>query len=139
MLGIKFKVATLIPLVFGLLALLAKKALVLSKVALVLSSSVALGSLLFGTSEHTSSNHHNHHYDGSSGYDHQYPSWNPHHHVYKSEDSAPDYSELMYKGYTNDEIQDQLKFRQVPLQQAYQRDIKGRNFAWNDNEKEIKS
>lgn len=48
--GFKFNVATLIPIIFGLLALIAKKALVLSKIAMVVTSALGLGSLLLGGS-----------------------------------------------------------------------------------------
>lgn len=47
LLGFKFNMATLIPVIFGLIALIAKKALVLSKIALVISSAFSLSSLLF--------------------------------------------------------------------------------------------
>lgn len=48
LLGFKFNIATLVPILFGILALLAKKAVVISKLALVISSALGLGSLLFG-------------------------------------------------------------------------------------------
>lgn len=40
--------ATLIPLIFGLLALISKKALFLSKIALIVTSALGMGSLLLG-------------------------------------------------------------------------------------------
>lgn len=48
LLGLKFKIATLVPLIFGLLVLLAKKIVFVSKLALVLGSAAGLGTLLFG-------------------------------------------------------------------------------------------
>lgn len=48
LLGFKFNIATIVPIVFGILALIAKKAVVLSKVALIASSALGLGSLLLG-------------------------------------------------------------------------------------------
>lgn len=69
LLGFKFNVATLVPIIFGLLALIAKKALFLSKAALVITSALGLGSLLFG-----------------GGYNHRFPHQPPvthsgiHHH-----------------------------------------------------------
>lgn len=48
LLGLKFKIATLIPLIFGLLVLLVKKIVFVSKLALVLGSALGLGTLLFG-------------------------------------------------------------------------------------------
>lgn len=48
LLGFKFNIATLIPIIFGLLALIAKKAVILSKIALIASSAFGLGSLLLG-------------------------------------------------------------------------------------------
>lgn len=48
LLGFKFNIASLVPILFGVLALLAKKALVISKLALVLVSAFGLGSLVFG-------------------------------------------------------------------------------------------
>lgn len=50
LLGFKFNVVSIIPVLFGVLALIAKKALVISKIALVASSAFALGTLLFGSS-----------------------------------------------------------------------------------------
>lgn len=49
LLGFKFNLATAIPIIFGLLAIIAKKAVVLSKLALVISSALGLGSLLFAS------------------------------------------------------------------------------------------
>ena len=47
LLGFKLNAATLVPIVFAILILIVKKALVLSKVALIIGSAYALGSLLF--------------------------------------------------------------------------------------------
>lgn len=49
LLGFKFNVATLIPIIFGLLALVAKKAVFLSKLGLIISTAIGLGALLFGS------------------------------------------------------------------------------------------
>lgn len=48
LLGIKFNIATIIPLIFGILALIAKKAVFLSKIALIATSAFGMGSLLLG-------------------------------------------------------------------------------------------
>lgn len=48
LLGFKFHISSLIPIIFGVLALLAKKALIISKLALVIISAYGLGSLVFG-------------------------------------------------------------------------------------------
>lgn len=145
--------ATLVPILFGLLALLAKKALIISKAALVVSSSLALGSILFGSgSGPHGGHHHNHHFGhhGSGGHHHHaQPSWGlgglgglgafgDHHGLgaYKSDEVTGDFSEMMYKGFTpNEQVQDQLKFS--PPMAAHVND--GRNFAWNDSEKGVKA
>lgn len=54
--GFKFNIATLVPILFGIIAILAKKALVVSKLALVISSAAGLGSLLFGNNLASSAN-----------------------------------------------------------------------------------
>lgn len=46
--GFKFNVAALIPIIFGLIALVIKKALFLSKLGLVISTAIGLSTLLFG-------------------------------------------------------------------------------------------
>ncbi|KAL3268025.1 hypothetical protein HHI36_007158 [Cryptolaemus montrouzieri] len=50
LLGFKFNVVTIIPIIFGILALIAKKAVLLSKLALIISSAFGLGTLLLGNS-----------------------------------------------------------------------------------------
>lgn len=143
--------ATLVPILFGLLALLAKKALIISKAALVVSSSLALGSILFGSGGSGShgGHHHNHHFGHHGIHHYAQPSWGLgglgglHHGlgVYKSDDATGDFSEMMYKGFTpNEQVKDQLKFSPpipAPGQFAHVND--GRNFAWNDSEKGVKS
>ncbi|XP_031349245.1 uncharacterized protein LOC116175309 [Photinus pyralis] len=47
LLGFKFNIATLIPIMFGLLALLAKKFIFISKVGLIMTTAIGLGSILF--------------------------------------------------------------------------------------------
>lgn len=58
LLGFKFNVATLIPILFGMLALLAKKAIIISKIALVISSAYGLGSLLLGNNNRIPMSYH---------------------------------------------------------------------------------
>lgn len=48
-LGLKFKIATILPIIFGIIALIAKKAIILSKIALVVSSALGLATLIFGS------------------------------------------------------------------------------------------
>lgn len=62
LLGFKFNFATIVPIMFGILALIAKKAVFISKIALVVSSAMALGTLLLGNSNRFSqqTNHHQH-------------------------------------------------------------------------------
>nr|CAI5869980.1 unnamed protein product [Callosobruchus analis] len=48
LLGLKFNVSSLIPIIFGVLALLAKKAVVIGKLALILTSGIGLASVFFG-------------------------------------------------------------------------------------------
>lgn len=72
LLGFKFKVASLVPILFGVLALLAKKALIISKLALVLVSAFGLGSLVFGYG--------NGHGQSNYGYQTYHPGFSPGHH-----------------------------------------------------------
>lgn len=55
LLGLKIKVISLLPIIFGFLALIAKKALVLSKLSLIVSAALGLGTLLLG---HGQGNYH---------------------------------------------------------------------------------
>lgn len=68
LLGFKFNVSTLIPVVFGILALLAKKAIIVSKIALVISSALGLGTLLLGNQQHAPG--YAQHYPGHFGQHH---------------------------------------------------------------------
>ncbi|KAK9879995.1 hypothetical protein WA026_008508 [Henosepilachna vigintioctopunctata] len=52
LLGFKFNVATIIPIIFGILALIAKKAVLLSKISLIISSAFGLGTLLLGNNKY---------------------------------------------------------------------------------------
>lgn len=146
LLGFKFKVATLIPLVFGFLAILAKKALILSKIALVISSSIALGSLLFGSVGawgipfHGYGHSYGHGYGHSTGHGYGF---NPQY-GYKVADNHADYSsgELItrdktYIG-TNEYPRDQVRFQQ-DIYENRNTPEQGRNFAWNDGEKGAKA
>lgn len=73
LLGLKFKIVTLLPIIFGVLALMAKKALVISKLALILSSALGLGTLLF--------NNNNYNYQNTHGYYNTInPAFGGHHH-----------------------------------------------------------
>ncbi|XP_074031313.1 osiris 10a isoform X2 [Leptinotarsa decemlineata] len=77
LLGFKFNVASLIPILFGILALIAKKALIISKIALIVTSALALGSLLLGNDKyqqhHYAPNQFGHPgYEGIHGYN-RYP------------------------------------------------------------------
>lgn len=47
LMGFKFNIATIVPILFGILALIAKKAVIVSKLALIASSAFALGTLFF--------------------------------------------------------------------------------------------
>lgn len=47
LLGFKFNVATLIPIIFGALAIMAKKFFFICKLGLILSSAIGLASILF--------------------------------------------------------------------------------------------
>lgn len=61
LLGLKFNMISIMPIIFGILAILAKKALLISKLALVASSAWALGILLFNNNQNYHNNYHNSH------------------------------------------------------------------------------
>ncbi|XP_065173439.1 uncharacterized protein Osi10a [Atheta coriaria] len=141
LLGFKFNMATLIPVIFGLIALIAKKALVLSKIALVISSAFSLSSLLF--TQHSTVNPY--------GYQ---PTYNPSfggqsHHAYRLPDD--EYQEHAYRSSGNINAaqpaassydDDQLRLYDAELQQAFSREEKkkdGRNFAWSESDKKKKN
>ncbi|KAG5876221.1 hypothetical protein JTB14_011664, partial [Gonioctena quinquepunctata] len=136
LLGFKFNAASLIPILFGVLALLAKKALIISKIALVVTSALALGSLLLGNGN----NHHQQYY-GSDQYAH---------HGYLHSGGVHGYTR-----YPEDDAADSF-YRGIPEQQADQLNVypniaksldrsqeeeksKGRNFAWEEKGKKLNS
>ncbi|XP_044755176.1 uncharacterized protein LOC123314122 [Coccinella septempunctata] len=142
LLGFKFKVITLIPIIFGVLALIAKKALVLSKISLIISTALALGTLLLGN------NNGNYQGQGQVGpqvFNHQYspPPYHinrfPDHHY--GEDSIYR-SNNLESGLENNEAtqSDQIKLPEN-LQEIFSTGIgksdreSRRNFAWNEEEK----
>lgn len=129
--------ATLIPIVFGILAILAKKAIFISKAALVISSSLALGSILFnsygnwGSYGHAPHGSHGGHYGFNPGFGYKITDELGH--------GLGEYSQdINYRGFNNEYPQDQIKFRQEEYNNV-KVSQKGRNFAWNDAEKETKS
>ncbi|CAG9860650.1 unnamed protein product [Phyllotreta striolata] len=149
LLGFKFNVISLVPILFGVLALIAKKAVVLSKLALVVSSAFALGSLLFGYSQNYPSQHYgNGHYGqyghiGHGGHHGIHGGIHGGHfghaghgvHGFKYSAEEDDYSDSILRE-TNG--RDQLNVypnvvesigNAERLQQK-----KGRNFAWSENE-----
>ncbi|KAF5286529.1 hypothetical protein FQR65_LT12533 [Abscondita terminalis] len=69
LLGFKFNVATLIPIIFGLLAIIAKKFILVSKIGLIVSSAIGLGALLFNKQHYSHYAVHQHHpsYTGHYG------------------------------------------------------------------------
>ncbi|KAJ3626079.1 hypothetical protein MTP99_016603 [Tenebrio molitor] len=135
LLGFKFNVATLIPILFGLLALLAKKAVILSKIALVVSSAYGLGALMLGNGNRIQQNYHSS--SSSSG------SFNPgfggtaQFHNRFPEDGYP---EVHYRGIAENNV-DQLQLH-GNIQKIFPEEEKvtpGRNFAWSEDEKAKKS
>lgn len=149
LLGLKFKVATLIPIIFGVIAIIAKKALFLSKLALVVSSSLALGSFMFGYGGNYGGYggyyggpgghfppHHQHH-GGLGGIGHGF-GFSPGAYKVSDDLNTGDYNnnENRIRGFNNEFPQDQLNFN--PPEFDRKRKVQdGRNFAWNDNEKDI--
>ncbi|XP_044271479.1 uncharacterized protein LOC123015670 [Tribolium madens] len=133
LLGFKFNVATLIPILFGLLALLAKKAIILSKIALVISSAYGLGTLLLGNNGNRVPNQYqtggfNPGFGGSSQF---------HHHNRFPEDEYP---EVYYRGIVENNNVDQLRVH-GKIQKLFtdEKTTHGRNFAWSEDEKVQKS
>ncbi|ERL86312.1 hypothetical protein D910_03720 [Dendroctonus ponderosae] len=139
LLGLKFNVATIVPLIFGLVVLMAKKIAFISKVALIASTAFGLGSLLFkagsaGPSPGYYSNDHSYyagHQPGSFGG------------IYKghSEEFVPQ-EHLQYRGVhvPMDELKLygnlQSPFGEKSGEESPQK--KGRNFAWNEDDKLMK-
>ncbi|KAL1494625.1 hypothetical protein ABEB36_010195 [Hypothenemus hampei] len=135
LLGFKFNIASIVPIIFGVLVLLAKKLVFVSKIALILSSAFGLGSLLFnygGNNQNGYVPSHNNYYQTSQHHPTTFGQY------YKNNEEYPSQSVLQYRGvetapqdeinlYENRELNGQLnedgKIR------------KGRNFAWNDDEK----
>ncbi|XP_050304678.1 uncharacterized protein LOC126742150 [Anthonomus grandis grandis] len=144
LLGFKFNISSLLPLVFGLLVLLAKKIVFISKIALILSSAFGLGSLLFngGHNEAPGGQYYGSYpaengYFGATQY-HQTGHLGTHYKGYNGEYPEPD---LQYRGMSTGHTVDQLKlygslpdaFGDRSVEQNEQK--KGRNFAWNEDEK----
>ncbi|XP_066145936.1 uncharacterized protein Osi10a [Euwallacea fornicatus] len=140
LLGFKFNVATLVPIIFGILVLMAKKILYISKIALVVSAAIALGSLLFKGGGYS---------EGGESYSQSYPTdhyvatqYHPtsfgHHYKVHSEEYQPP-EELQFRNVENNIGADQLKlFANLPEAFARSTDdskqTTGRNFAWSEDE-----
>ncbi|CAH0555723.1 unnamed protein product [Brassicogethes aeneus] len=132
-LGLKFKVATILPILFGILALLAKKAIVISKLALVVSSAFGLGTLLFGGAGASAASH------SGSGVSLGYQGQNHHHsqhfnpgfggHKYHDEDI--NIQNIAYRGAVN--TKDQFRYSDDVSEREEK--SKGRNFAWSEDDK----
>ncbi|XP_030768094.1 uncharacterized protein LOC115891693 [Sitophilus oryzae] len=140
LLGFKFNIGTLLPIIFGTLVLIAKKAVLLSKIALIVSSALGLGSLLFnygnsyggGTSEQY---YHN-------GAQYHPTTFGSHYKGVYNEEYIPQ-EQLQYRG-LNDAPMDQFKLY-GSLPDTFDRSSEekqqktGRNFVWSEDEKHAKT
>ncbi|KAF7266657.1 hypothetical protein GWI33_020035, partial [Rhynchophorus ferrugineus] len=141
LLGFKFNVATLIPILFGILVLAVKKAIFLSKLALIVSSAFGLGTLLFNS---------NNGYGGYGGPEHQYyagPQYHPttfgnQYRNYGEQYAVHDVSQ--YRGMPDQSTMDQFKLygnlgNEFDRSSGEKQPKNGRNFVWSEDEKMQKS
>ncbi|XP_045475006.1 uncharacterized protein LOC123680927 [Harmonia axyridis] len=139
LLGLKFKVIALMPIIFGLVALAAKKAIVLSKLALVISTALGLGSLLFGF---VGSNV-NHQGTGPQVFHQPFaPPYHinryPEHHYEDSSYRSNNLADGVVNnvGATNDQIKLPENLQEIFSTGIAKSDRESkRNFAWNEEEK----
>ncbi|XP_060529376.1 uncharacterized protein LOC132703877 [Cylas formicarius] len=131
MLGTKFSMASILPIIFGILILLAKKALVVSKLALIASSAFGLGSMLFNYGGCN-----NNHPTFSENYYHG-GQYHPSNYGGHYDNRFKEYNDVVYRGMTN--LQEEPALHFDDNHDAYDRDQaekrNGRNFAWNEDEK----
>ncbi|KAI4461715.1 hypothetical protein MML48_5g00010390 [Holotrichia oblita] len=126
LLGLKFNVASIFPILFGALALLISKAAIISKLAFVISTAYALSGVVF--TNHESSCHQNYYQPTLN------PAFGGHYDLrYKNEDYADSY----LKG--KNLFGDQIRLRgSIPVDEVFTREAKqvqtGRNFAWSDDD-----
>ncbi|XP_050510366.1 uncharacterized protein LOC114324600 isoform X1 [Diabrotica virgifera virgifera] len=151
LLGFKFNIISILPVIFGIVALIAKKALIISKFALILSSAFALGTLVFGygqssypnqqyTSGHyTSGQYGNHGHHGHYG--HFGHGGHGHGHGIQTFNKFPDedYSDSYFRE-TNEANADQLTVFPNVVKSDNEKfsrteEGRGRNFAWEDEKK----
>ncbi|KAK5644798.1 hypothetical protein RI129_006098 [Pyrocoelia pectoralis] len=130
LLGFKFSIATLIPIMFGVLALLAKKFIFISKLGLIMTTAIGLGSLLFkqpylhhGHGGHYSSQHGQY---GLGSYNRYQGDYN-----YYPDDTVKDENEAHTANMLFNNIQHVLEREEKSSGGK-------RNFAWNDSEKKAK-
>ncbi|RZB40380.1 hypothetical protein BDFB_003543 [Asbolus verrucosus] len=114
-------------------ALLAKKAIIISKIALIISSAYGLGTLLLGNGNRIQQT-----YPSSSSTSTFNPGFGggTHYNRFPEEE----FPEVLYRGISENNV-DQLRLY-GNLQKVYNREDKsntGRNFAWSEDEKEKKS
>ncbi|KAL4708577.1 hypothetical protein ACJJTC_014185 [Scirpophaga incertulas] len=143
LLGFKFQMSTLLPLLLGLVLIASKKAFLLSKLALlavtVFSSGSGWGSYNYGnpSNPHLSSfasyevptHYHDHH--GISGYYHR----RPHHSEYYYREKAAEITQTTATPITPDELRDRLERLFVTKKEIENPNDDGkirnaRNFAW---------
>ncbi|KAK4875563.1 hypothetical protein RN001_011985 [Aquatica leii] len=128
LLGFKFNIATLIPIIFGTIAFIAKKIILISKVGLIISSVITLGSLLF------KKEHYSHH----GGY---HPSFSGHygHAPYNRYPDDDDYYQTHILRNLNDNQVGNIfnNIQEVHSRESLPKNGK-RNFAWNEDEKKKK-
>ncbi|KAJ8952321.1 hypothetical protein NQ318_017215 [Aromia moschata] len=123
LLGFKFNVVSIIPILFGLLALLAKKAVIISKIALIVASAFGLGTLLLGNINNVQQQYQSHPFNpgfGGHGYKYQ----------------GDEYQEVYYRTPVPTQT-DQLRlYDNIPVTYNRREELtKGRNFAWSEDEK----
>ncbi|KAF5290245.1 hypothetical protein FQA39_LY14799 [Lamprigera yunnana] len=125
LLGFKFNVATLIPIIFGALALIAKKFILLSKIGLIISSAIGLSTLLFKAQQHTNYGGHQSNFGG--------------HYGHGSYNRFPEVEEDSYMDTLVRKEKNPIVFNIEEVLSREQPTINGkRNFAWNDLDKKKK-
>ncbi|GJQ85505.1 hypothetical protein Trydic_g23092 [Trypoxylus dichotomus] len=124
LLGFKFNIASLVPIIFGIIALFISKVAIVSKVALIGTIAYALSNLVFNN------------YGNSCSGNYYQPTLNPafgghYDFKYKNEDNPEVY--LRSKRIFGDQVR---LHGSIPVDEVFTREDKetGRNFAWSEDE-----
>ncbi|KAI4495814.1 hypothetical protein M0802_008437 [Mischocyttarus mexicanus] len=137
--GFKFNLVSLIPILFGLLLIVSKKALLLTKVALLISSLIGWNSMY-----NTSPINHPSIFNGFNGYDHSYEGQintgghfydHYHHHHHHPNFQYRPYrvpSNVEFTPYDRHVVREIVNVYDNPDHQTNQNTREKKNFAWTD-------